>query len=119
MRGSSKMKNSSKKISKRISAKNSKSKKKGGGSIDGFTNEERLQMNQNVIDYYFNLLSKNKYAKRFKVKKGYVLYPLDDFRTNIKIEDLLQKYLNKDGSLKNGFAKIVEQCKNKTYWLCK
>jgi len=111
----SKMKNSS----KRITAKKSKSKKKGNGSIDGFTNEERLQMNQNVIDYYFNLFSKNKWGKKMKVKKGYVLYPLDDFRTNIKIEHLLQKYLNKDGSLKIGFAKKVEQCKNKTYWLCK
>ena len=50
---------------------------------------------------------------------GYVLYPLDDARTMTKIKDLIQRSMNKDGSLKHSLKKHVVSCLNKTLYLCK
>ena len=113
-------KRKSPKKQKQSSKKSKKKKSNNGKGVDGFTNEERLKLDNKVIKRYDKLFNSNKYAKNEKkLKPGYVLYPLDDARTMTKIKDLIQRSMNKDGSLKNSLKKHVVSCLNKTLYLCK
>ena len=95
-------------------------KMKGGErGIDGFTNEERKTINKKVVAYYFKLFSSGKGKELSNPKRMCVPYPLEDARFCNPVKDILKSNMNKDGSLKNTFTKLVGKCQKRELYICK
>ena len=97
-----------------------KVKKENRSPIDGFTNEERLKLDKKVIDFYYKLFNNHPPKKKYHGNKRPLYYPMDDPRTIAPVKWILEHdALNKDGSLKNRFKKLIEACKKKQLYSCK